>query len=75
MATLKVISSLRPECDWLMKYFDVRKDARVGEMDSLIKAKAVLSGTDYSLMQAQECTTSWDHRSGKIVHIQIKREK
>merc|ERR1711933_327459 len=51
MATLKVIGSLHGECDWLVKYFDVRKDARAGEMDSLAKAKAVLSGADYSLMQ------------------------
>merc|ERR1712190_626993 len=40
MATLKVISSLHAECDWLIQYFQVRKDARAGEMDSLAKAKA-----------------------------------
>lgn len=50
-ATLKYIQSLHTECDWLMKYFDVRKTARTGEIDSLVKAKAVLSGADYSLLQ------------------------
>jgi len=50
-ATLKYIQSLHTECDWLMKYFDMRKTARTGEIDSLIKAKAVLSGADYSLLQ------------------------
>uniref|UniRef100_A0A7S1RUF9 Uncharacterized protein n=1 Tax=Alexandrium catenella TaxID=2925 RepID=A0A7S1RUF9_ALECA len=48
-ATLKYISSLHGECDWLMQYFDVRKEARAGEVNSLKRAKAVLSGADYSL--------------------------
>ena len=51
MATLKVISSLHAECDWLVQYFQVRKDARAGEIESLHQAKAVLSGSDYSLVQ------------------------
>jgi len=49
--TLEVIASLHAECDWLMKYFDVRKDARASEIDALGRAKAVLSGADYSLLQ------------------------
>merc|ERR1712066_486802 len=50
-ATNKYIASLHTECDWLLKYFDVRQQARADEMDSLRNAKAVLSGADYSLMQ------------------------
>jgi len=50
-ATLEYISSLHAECDWLLKYFEVRKEARAGEVDSLVSAKAVLSGADYSLLQ------------------------
>jgi len=53
MATAKYISSLHGECDWLLQYFDARKEARTGEIDSLKKAKAVLSGADYSLLQAR----------------------
>jgi len=48
MATLQYTASLHLECDWLLKYFDVRKTARADEIDSLVKAKAVLSGADYS---------------------------
>merc|ERR1719150_2940700 len=44
MSTMKYISSLHVECDWLLKYFDVRKEARASEIDALGKAKAVLSG-------------------------------
>merc|ERR1719188_742179 len=50
-ATLEYIASLHSECDWLLKYFDVRKEARAGEIDSLVSAKAVLSGADYALLQ------------------------
>ena len=45
------IHSLHTECDWLIKYFDMRKEARTNEIDALEKAKAVLSGADYSLVQ------------------------
>jgi septal ring factor EnvC (AmiA/AmiB activator) len=51
METTQVISNLHAECDWLIKYFDVRKAARTEEIESLDKAKAVLSGADYSLLQ------------------------
>jgi len=51
MATEKYIASVHSECDWLLKYFDVRAEARAGEIESLKKAKDVLSGADYSLLQ------------------------
>jgi predicted nucleic acid-binding Zn-ribbon protein len=50
MATDKYISQLHAECDWLIQYYDAREEARSGEIDSLDKAKAVLSGADYSLL-------------------------
>ena len=50
MATMAYIKSLHAECDWLLQYFDARKEACTGEIDSLKKAKAVLSGADYSLL-------------------------
>jgi len=51
METAKYIGGLHQECDWLLSNFDARKAARSGEIDALGKAKAVLSGADYSLMQ------------------------
>jgi len=51
METAKYLGGLHEECDWLLKYFDARKAARTGEIDALGKAKAVLSGADYSLVQ------------------------
>jgi len=53
MATEKYISSLHAECDWLLQYFGARKEARTGEIDALKKAKDVLSGADYSLLQTR----------------------
>jgi hypothetical protein len=51
LATVNFIGELHKDCDWLLQNFDVRKEARAGEMDSLKKAKAVLSGADFSLLQ------------------------
>merc|ERR1719162_2897506 len=51
METAKYIGGLHEECDWLLKNFDARKAARSGEIDALGKAKSVLSGADYSLVQ------------------------
>merc|ERR1719352_2220190 len=51
METAKYIGGLHEECDWLLKYYGERKAARTGEIDALGKAKAVLSGADYSLVQ------------------------
>jgi len=53
-ATLEYIASLHSECDWLMKYHSVREEARAGEIDSLKKAKAILSGADLSLVQSHK---------------------
>jgi len=50
-ATALVLRDLHMDCDWLLSNFDVRKEARAGESDALAKAKAVLSGADYSLVQ------------------------
>merc|ERR1712045_556610 len=51
MNTVKHIGALHGECDFLLQYFDVRKQARADEVDSLANAKAALSGADYSLLQ------------------------
>jgi septal ring factor EnvC (AmiA/AmiB activator) len=50
-ATVSYIHSLHSECDWLVQYYDLRKESRDNEIDALGKAKAVLSGADYSLLQ------------------------
>merc|ERR1719296_430405 len=47
----KYLSSLHGECDWLLKYYNARKQARADEIDSLNRAKAVLNGADYSFVQ------------------------
>jgi predicted nucleic acid-binding Zn-ribbon protein len=51
MQTLEYIHGLHGECDWIMKFYEVRKEARNSEIDALGKAKAVLSGADFSLLQ------------------------
>jgi len=51
MAKAEEIAALHQECDWLISNFEARAAARTGEIDSLKKAKAVLSGADFSLLQ------------------------
>jgi len=51
MGTAKYLGGLHEECDWLLSNFEARQAARTGEIDALGKAKAVLSGADYSLVQ------------------------
>merc|ERR1719506_3108775 len=48
------IAGLHKECDWLLENFDSRKAARKGEIEAMAKAKDVLNGADYSLLQMTE---------------------
>jgi chromosome segregation ATPase len=54
MKTSEYLAEVHADCDWLLTNFATRKEARAGEVDSLVKAKAVLSGADYSLLQRAE---------------------
>jgi peptidoglycan hydrolase CwlO-like protein len=52
MASAEYLAEVHGDCDWLLSNFQMRKDARAGEVESLTKAKAVLAGADYSLLQS-----------------------
>jgi len=54
MANAEFLQSLHKECDWLLKNAAVKSSARASEIDSLQKAKAVLSGSDFSFLQVQK---------------------
>merc|ERR1719327_1994628 len=54
MATHEYLADVHKDCDWLLSNFETRKQARTGEIDAMTKAKAVLSGADYSLVQMSE---------------------
>jgi len=49
METAKYLGEVHQECDWLIKNYDMRAEARTGEIDAMGKAKDVLNGADYSL--------------------------
>merc|ERR1719311_2019160 len=51
MASHEVLAHTHGECDFLLQNFDSRKTARTEEAENLKKAKAVLSGADFSLVQ------------------------
>mmetsp|Transcript_12822 Transcript_12822/g.24151 ORF Transcript_12822/g.24151 Transcript_12822/m.24151 type:complete len:727 (-) Transcript_12822:41-2221(-) len=52
VAVAQYTMNLHKECDWLLQNFDLRKTARAEEMENLKQAKAVLSGADFSLLEA-----------------------
>merc|ERR1719486_1684768 len=56
MALGEYVASLHGSCDFLLENFEVRKEARAGEIDAIKKAKAVLSGADYSFVQVKQVT-------------------
>merc|ERR1719316_1113529 len=51
------VASLHGECDWLLQNFDKRKEARSNEIDAIKKAKAVLSGADFTALVQTDVTT------------------
>lgn len=57
MATVQYQGQVHKECDWLLQNFDLRRQARAEEMDNLKKAKAVLSGADFSFLQVRRKAT------------------
>jgi len=44
---IKTLQSLHGQCDFLLKNFELRANARTGEIEGLQNAKAVLSGADF----------------------------
>jgi len=42
-----MLTATHLDCDWLLKYFDVRQKARQEELDAIAEAKAILSGADF----------------------------
>jgi predicted nucleic acid-binding Zn-ribbon protein len=51
MAVKRLLLDLHADCDWLLENYETRKTARANEIDAMKKAKAVLSGADFSLLQ------------------------
>jgi len=43
----ELMKSIHLDCDFLLKYFDIRQTARKEELESIAEAKAILSGADF----------------------------
>jgi hypothetical protein len=48
-----VLHGTHLDCDYLLKYFDVRQQARSEEMGAIVEAKAILSGADFGKAQEE----------------------
>jgi len=42
------LNAVHVDCDFLLKYFDIRQQSRAEEMDAIKEAKAILSGADFA---------------------------
>jgi len=51
LATREYIQQLHGSCDFLLKNYDLRREARANEVEALKNAKAVLHGAAYSFQQ------------------------
>jgi len=54
LGKINTLGDLHEQCDWLLSNYEARVEARNGEIDALKKAKAVLSGADYSFIQINQ---------------------
>ena len=53
------LHAIHTDCDFLLKYFDIRQNARKEEMASIVEAKAILSGADLTTaMEAADDATA-----------------
>jgi len=43
-----LLIGIHGQCDYIIKYFDIRQKSRAEEMDAIGEAKAILSGSDFS---------------------------
>lgn len=44
----QLLQGTHTDCDWILKYFDVRQSSRKEEMNAIEEAKAILSGANFS---------------------------
>jgi len=44
----ELLKATHLDCDFVLKYFDIRQAARAEELDAIQQAKAILSGADFS---------------------------
>merc|ERR1719240_459905 len=72
LALGEYIAQLHGSCDFLLENFDVRREARSGEIDAIKKAKAVLSGADYSFVQVSPFLQRKPHQH-KAAHFRPPR--
>jgi len=44
----QLLNGIHGQCDFVIKYFDIRQKSRAEEMDAIEEAKAILSGADFA---------------------------
>merc|ERR1719460_618017 len=66
-ATMDYIQTLHSDCDFLLEYYAERKTARASEIDAIGKAKDVLSGAGFFLLQTSKSVKTVQHLRAKAL--------
>merc|ERR1719247_131788 len=60
------LASMKPNCDWILKNFEIRRDRRKGEMEGLMDAQSFLSGSGGTVFAQTKEHKFDDNAFGKI---------
>jgi hypothetical protein len=63
------LAAMKPNCDWILKNFEIRRDRRKSEMEGLMEAKSLMSGSG-ALSHLQTAKKAFnDEAFGKLTFL------
>merc|ERR1719274_417917 len=63
------LAAMKPNCDWILKNFEIRRDRRKSEMEGLMEAKSLMSGSG-ALSHLQTNAKAFDDEAfGKLTFL------
>merc|ERR1719258_927869 len=60
------LASMKPNCDWILKNFEIRRDRRKSEMEGLMDAQSLLSGSGGTVLAQTKEHNFDDNAFGKV---------
>jgi len=65
------LASMKPNCDWILKNFEIRRDRRKSEMEGLMDAQSLLSGSGGTVFAQTKEHNFDDNAFGKITFSSV----
>merc|ERR1719446_1431101 len=60
------LATMKPNCDWILKNFEIRRDRRKSEMEGLMDAQSLLSGSGGTVFAQTKEHNFDDNAFGKV---------